>query len=90
MYAKSRHIPLHYDDDVKDTISKLYNTFLGNYEYEENVLRTGSNSLFDSIDLTYVKIYKIKARSGSSYIETPKWISNKKATINPKNTKDEC
>ena len=90
MYAKSRHIPLHYDDDVKDTISKLYNTFLGNYEYEENVLRTGSNSLFDSIDLTYVKIYKIKARSGSSYNETPKWISNKKATINPKNAKDEC
>ena len=90
LYVKSRHIPLHYGDDVKYTISKLYNTFLENYEYEENVLRTGNNFVFDSIDLTYVKIYKIKARSGSSYIETPKWISNKKATINPKNTKDEC
>ena len=90
LYVKSRHILLHYGDDVKYTISKLYNTFLENYEYEENVLRTGNNFVFDSIDLTYVKIYKIKAKSGSSYIETPKWISNKKATINPKNTKDEC
>ena len=90
LYVKSRHIPLHYGDDVKDSISKLYNIFLENYENEENVLRTGSNFVFDSIDPTYVKNYKIKARSGSSYIETPKWISDKKATMNPNNTKDEC
>ena len=47
-----------YGDDVKETIIRLYNTFLENYEYEEeNVLRTGRNFVFDSIDLAYVKIY---------------------------------
>ena len=48
---------MHYGDDVKETIIKLYNTFLENYEYKENLLRTGSNFVFDSIDLAYVKIY---------------------------------
>ena len=57
LYVKSRNIPMHYGDEVKETIIKLYNSFLENYEYEENVLRTGSNFVFDSIDLAYVKIY---------------------------------
>ena len=29
-------------------------------------------------------------RRGSSYIDSPKWIKNKTATINPKNLKDNC
>ena len=27
---------------------------------------------------------------GGSYIDSPKWLKNKKATINPKNNDDEC
>ena len=58
LYVKSRNRAMHYGDDVKETIIRLYNTFWENYEYEEeNVLRTGSNFVFDSIDLAYVKIY---------------------------------
>ena len=29
-----------------------------------------------------------KLKRGSSYIDSPKWIFNKKASINPQNTKD--
>ena len=32
-------------------------------------------------------IHKTSLKRGSSYIESPKWLSNKKAVINPKNTK---
>ena len=29
-------------------------------------------------------------RTGSSYIDSPEWLKNKKATINPKNNNDSC
>ena len=36
--------------------------------------------------LTY---YIIPLRRGGSYIKSPKWLENKRATINPKNEKDD-
>jgi hypothetical protein len=37
-----------------------------------------------------LKIREYKPLSGSSYIETPKWISVKKATVNIKNEDQKC
>ena len=42
------------------------------------------------IDYELLQFDKIKFKRGGSYIATPKWIANKKATINPKNTQDSC
>ena len=36
----------------------------------------------------YCRCYKIHFRPGGSYIGSPDWIKNKKATINPINEKD--
>ena len=36
------------------------------------------------------KFHKTSLKRGSSYIKSPEWIANKKATINPKNTKCNC
>ena len=36
----------------------------------------------------YHKCHKINPNSGGSYIDSPYWIKNKKATINPINKKD--
>ena len=44
-----------------------------------------SEFILDSIDLLYYKLQKIR---GGSYIDSPKWLRNKKATINPKNKSD--
>ena len=45
--------------------------------------------LFDSSDLLYYNVYKISLNRGGSYIDSPKWLKDKKATINPKNN-DNC
>ncbi len=37
-----------------------------------------------------LKIREYKPLSGSSYIKTPKWISDKKATVNIKNEDQKC
>ena len=33
---------------------------------------------------------KISLNRDGSYIDSPKWLKNKKATINPKNNDDKC
>ena len=44
----------------------------------------GSEFVFDSVDLLYDKLHKISLNQDRSYIDSPKWIKHKKATINPK------
>ena len=38
--------------------------------------------------MTAIHFRNIELKRGSSYIDSPKWIKSKKATINPKNLKD--
>ena len=38
----------------------------------------------------YYNHNKVSLSRGGSYIDSPKWLKNKKATINPKNNDDEC
>ena len=50
----------------------------------------GSEFIFNSVDLLYYHLHKISLNRGGSYIDSPDWIKNKKATINPKNKDNEC
>ena len=45
-----------------------------------------SEFVLDGIDLFYYKFHKISLYRGGSYIDSPEWLKNKKATINPKNS----
>ena len=45
---------------------------------------------FDSVDLLYYKVHKISLNRSRSYIYSPEWLKNKKATINPINNDDKC
>ena len=51
----------------------------------------GSGFTHESVGLLYYHFQRIDIRRGGSYMVSPDWISSKKATINPKNEKDnEC
>ena len=50
----------------------------------------GSKLFFDSVQLMYYKFDKVNFRPDGSYIDSPGWIKNKKATIDPTNTDDKC
>ena len=49
-----------------------------------------SDFIFDSVDILYYDLHKISLNRGGSYIDSPKWLKDKKATINPKNKDDRC
>ena len=50
----------------------------------------GSEFIFDGVDALYYDLNKISVSRGRSYIHSPEWLKNKKATINPKNNDDKC
>ena len=89
-YVKSKNREMRSGDNTDDILIKLLESFLENYEREENILRNGSDYVFDGVDSTLVYFHTIELRRGSSYIPSPKQVSDKKATINPQNRKDNC
>ena len=72
-----------------DDIENLLKSFLNNYQ-EEEILRNGSGFVFKSVDLLLYHVHKTSLKRGKSYIKSPEWLINKRATINPKNEDNKC
>ena len=49
-----------------------------------------SEFIFDCVDVLYYILNKIGLNRGGSYIDSRKWLKNKKSTTNPKNNDDKC
>ena len=50
----------------------------------------GGEFVFDGVDSLCYKLHKISLQRRGSHIDSPEWLKNKKATINPKNNDDKC
>ena len=55
---------------------------------QETTNERGSEFIPESVEILDYEFHKIDIISAESYIISPDWIANKKATINPKNEKD--
>ena len=54
-------------------------------EYQEGLQSMNkSEFVFDSVDLLYYHLCKISLKREKSYIKSPEWLENKRATINLK------
>ena len=77
-------------NETNSIIRRLLKSFLTNYQNEEKILRNGSNFVFESVNLLSYHIHKTTLKRGKSYIKSPEWILNKRATINSENKDDKC
>ena len=88
MNSKSDNVEIMMGIETDDIINELFESFLKKYqEGLETKMREGSNFVFESVNLLYYSLHKISLNTDGSHIDSPSWIKNKKATINPK-TKD--
>ena len=57
-------------------------------KYQDNLPNKmkGSDFIFNGINYLYYDLNRITISKGGSYIESPKWLKDKKCTINQKNT----
>ena len=90
MHTKSDNIEIMIGDDNDDVIEELFKSFLRRYEENLQEKMKGSEFGFDGVNLLYYDFNKTSLNRGGSYIDSPKWIKNKKSTINPKNNDHKC
>ena len=87
IYVWSDNEEIRSSNEADDIIKELFKSFLNNYQNEEIILRKGSNFVFESVDLLSYSSHKISLKRGKSFIKSPEWLTNERATIN-RNYKD--
>ena len=76
-YVWSDNEEIRLGNETDDIINKLFKSFLDNYQEEEEIVRGGSNFIFESVDLLHYLLHKISVKRGNSYIKSPNWFINK-------------
>ena len=90
MYTRSDNIEIMFGDDNDDITEKLFESLLKKYEENLQNKMRGSEFEFDGVNFLYYDFNKTSINRGGSYIDSPKWLKDKKSTINPKNNDDKC
>ena len=90
MHTKSNNEEIMNGSDTDEIIKILFESFLQKYEENLQEKMKGSDFEFDDVDFLHYDFNKISLNRGGSYIDSPKWIKNKKSTINPKNNDYKC
>ena len=73
-----------------DIIKELFKSLLQKYQEGLEGSMKGSEFIFDSVDLLHYHLQKKSLKRVGSFVHSPKWLKNKKATTNPKNNGDKC
>ena len=68
---------------ISDGTDEIIENSLKNRHQNNLQSMRSSEFVFDYVHLMYYKCHKINLNRRGSYIDSPDWIKNKKATINP-------
>ena len=90
MHTKSDNKEIMIGSNTNEVIKELFKSFLLRYQEGLQEKMRGSDFEFDGIHLLYYDFNKISLNRGGSYIESAKWIKDKRSTINPKNNDYKC
>ena len=83
IHPKSNNIEIVVGSETDEIIDELFQSLFAKISRSEFI--------FDSVNSLHYHLQKTSLkRTGSSYIDSPEWLKNKKATINPKNYDDNC
>ena len=90
MHTKSINTKIMIGSDTNEVIEELFKSLLQRYrENLEEKMRV-SEFIFDGVNMLYCDLNEISLNRGGSYIDSPVWLKNKKATINPNNNDNKC
>ena len=89
MHTKSNNVEIMIGSDTNEIIKDLFESFFEKYQEGLEESMRGSEFVYDSVDVLHYNRNKVSLSRGGSYIDSPKWVKNKRATINPQNKKDD-
>ena len=90
MHTKSDNQEFMNGSDTDEIIKELFKSLLQRYQKNLQEKMRGSDFAFDGVNFFYYDFNKASISRGGSYIDSPKWLKNKKSTINPKNNDYKC
>ena len=90
MHTRSDNAEIMFGDDNDDIIEQLFRSLLRKYEENLQNKMRGSDFEFDDVNFLYYDFNKISLNRGGTYIDSPKWLKDKKSTMNPKNNDNKC
>ena len=76
--------------DTDEIIKEIFKFLLQRYQENLQEKMRGSYFAFDGVNFLYYDFNKISINKGGSYIDSPKWLKDKKSTINLKNNDHKC
>ena len=76
--------------ETEEVAEKLIMSILQKYQDHLQNKMKGSDFIFNGINYLYYDLNRITISKGGSYIESPKWLKDKKCTINQKNNDNKC
>ena len=88
MHIKSNNVEIMIGGETNEIIKDLFESFLQKYREGLEESMRGSEFVCDSVDVLYYNLNKVSLSRDGSYIDSPKWVKNKRATIIPQNKKD--
>ena len=90
MHTRSLNEEFMNGSDTDEIIKELFRSLLQRYQENLQEIMKGSDFAFDGVNYLYYDLNKISISRGGSYTDSPKWLKNKKSTINPKNNDYKC
>ena len=90
MYTRSDNEEFMNGDETNEVIKSLFKSFLQRFEENLHEKMRGSDVEFNGINFFCYNFNKGSIYRGGSYIDSPKWLKDKKSTINPRNNDDKC
>ena len=90
MYTRSDNVEIMFGDDNDDIIEQLFESLLQKYEENLQNKMKGSDFEFDGVNLLNYDFNKTSINRGGSYIDSAKWLKDKKSIINPKINDNKC
>ena len=88
MHIKSNNVEIMIGGETNEIIKDLFESFLQKYREGLEESMRGSEFVCDSVDVLYYNLNKVSLSRDGSYIDSLKWVKNKRATIIPQNKKD--
>ena len=88
MHSKSDNIEITINYETDEVIKELSDSLKNRYKNNLELMKD-SKFVFHYIHLLCYKCHEINPNNGGSYVDSPDWIKDKKATINPVNEKDD-
>ena len=87
IHTNSDNIEIMMGSETDEIIEELFKSLSQRHQKR---IRRVSEIIFDSVNPLHYKFHEVNLNRVGSYIPSPKFLQNKKATINLKNHEDKC